>query len=87
MDWQCHLLGYHGQLLLHYWQTPSLIRVCWVSFGAWLLGQSNYDCIWLAKFPPLLYFVRMVRRVTSDGYRNSLFFAAWLLTRHLPSLL
>jgi hypothetical protein len=32
----------------------SLIRVCWVSFGMWLLGWSNYDCIWLAKLPPLL---------------------------------
>jgi hypothetical protein len=34
---------------------PSLIRVCWVLFGAWLLGRSNYDCIWLVKFPPLLH--------------------------------
>jgi hypothetical protein len=33
---------------------PSLVRVCWVSFGAWLLGRSNYDCIWLSKFPSLL---------------------------------
>ena len=33
---------------------PSLIRVCWVLFGAWLLGRSNYVCIWLAKFPSLL---------------------------------
>jgi hypothetical protein len=33
---------------------PSLIRVCWVLFGAWLLCRSNYDCIWHAKYPPLL---------------------------------
>jgi hypothetical protein len=33
---------------------PSLICVCWGLFGAWLLGRSNYDCIWLAKYPPLL---------------------------------
>ena len=33
---------------------PSLIHVCWVLFGAWLLSQSNDDCIWLAKFLPLL---------------------------------
>jgi hypothetical protein len=24
---------------------PSLIHVCWILFGAWLLGRSNYDCI------------------------------------------
>jgi hypothetical protein len=28
--------------------------LCWVLFGAWLLGRNKYDCIWLAKFPPLL---------------------------------
>ena len=34
---------------------PSLIRVCWFSFGAWLLGWSkNYACPLLADFPPLL---------------------------------
>ena len=32
MDWQSHLLGYCGQLLLHYWQT-SLVCVCRVSCG------------------------------------------------------
>jgi len=52
MDWQRHLPDNYGQLFLHW--PPSLIRVSWVSFGAWLLGRSNYDCIWLAKFPLLL---------------------------------
>ena len=34
---------------------PGLVRVCWVSFGAWLLdGPEDHDCIWLAYFPPLL---------------------------------
>ena len=33
---------------------PISIGVCWVSFGAWLLGRSNYDCIRLAKFLTML---------------------------------
>jgi hypothetical protein len=48
-------------LLLSFWGSsscmigrPRLIRVCWVSFWAWLLGRGNYDCIWLAKSPLLL---------------------------------
>jgi len=32
----------------------SLLCVCWVSFGAWLLSRSNNDCIRLANFRPLL---------------------------------
>jgi len=53
MDWQRHLLKNYGQLFLHCWQT-NFDTCLWVSFGVWLLGRSNYDCIWLAKFPPLL---------------------------------
>jgi len=33
MDWQRHLLGYHGQLFLHYWQTSfdtCLLGIVWV---------------------------------------------------------
>jgi hypothetical protein len=33
---------------------PSLTRVCWVPYGARLLGRSNCDCTRLAKSPPLL---------------------------------
>ena len=33
---------------------PSLTPLCWVAFGAWLLGRSNCDCVWLAEIPPLL---------------------------------
>ena len=32
----------------------SLMCICWVLFGVRLLSRSNYDCIWLSKFPPLL---------------------------------
>ena len=40
--------------LLALFGRPHLMRVCWVSSGAWLLGRrSNYDCIWLAKSLPL----------------------------------
>ena len=41
--------------------APGLIR-CWVSFGSWLLGRSNYDCIWLAKFSPLLCIYYLIER-------------------------
>ena len=53
MDWQRHLLGYHGQLFLSFWQFWFDMCLL-VFFGAWLLGRNNYDCIWLAIFPPLL---------------------------------
>jgi hypothetical protein len=55
MEWQGHLLDYYGQLFLHYWRTQFDNLTCWwVLLGACLLGWSNYDCIWLAKFPPLM---------------------------------
>jgi len=28
-------------------------------FGAWLLGWSKYDCIWLAKFSPLSFLMSL----------------------------
>jgi len=40
----------------------NLIHVCWFSFGAWLLGRSNYNCIWLVKLPPLLCIETGVKR-------------------------
>ena len=48
-DWQCHLLGHHGQLFLHYWRT--WFDTCLLGF-VWgvVAGSEN----WLAKFPPLL---------------------------------
>ena len=33
-----------------------LIRICWVSFTAWLLSRNGYDCIWLTIFLSLLSF-------------------------------
>jgi hypothetical protein len=53
MDWQRHLLGYPGNSSCITGRF-SVIRVCWASFEAWLLGRRTNDCIWLAKIPPLL---------------------------------
>jgi hypothetical protein len=47
MDRQDHLLGYYGQLFLHsisYWQT-LFDTFCCVTFVAWLLDQSSYNCV------------------------------------------
>jgi hypothetical protein len=46
MDWQGHLLGYLGQLFLHYWQTYfvgfCLGRGCWVGISTIASGLLNF---------------------------------------------
>ena len=51
--------------------APGLMRICWVSFGAWLLGRSNYDCIGLAKLPLLLCIEKVKASLNSFLYISS----------------
>jgi hypothetical protein len=45
MDLQGHLLGYYGQLFLHYSiGRPSLVRICWISIGD-LVGRCYLECL------------------------------------------
>ena len=39
MDWQRHLLGYHGQLFLHYWQT--WFDTCVLDFVWGVIAESE----------------------------------------------
>ena len=50
MDLQCHLLGYHGQPFLHYWQT--WFETCLLDFVWGVVAESETPArIWLATFP------------------------------------